>query len=126
MTNAEYYKDEIWKIACKGDSIAKSNGKICACKNTECLYCDFHNPERSCVKTIKEWCDEKYIQTDWSKVEIDTPIYVKNHSDTKWHKRYFAKYYNGKVYAFISGKTSWTAEENDIYSWNYAKLAYEK
>ena len=125
MTNAEYYKDEIWKIACKGDKIAKSNDKIYACHKINCFYCDF-NISGGCGKAIEEWCNKEFIETDWSKVEVDTPIYVKDNSSKNWNKRYFAKYYNGNVYAFKDGKTSWTSIENDICCWKYAKLAYEK
>ena len=64
-----------------------------------------------------------YSEVDWSKVKVDTPILVRNYG-IKWSKRYFAKFVDGKVYAWCGGATSWTADgECDMTSWNYAKLA---
>lgn len=64
-------------------------------------------------------CEEPKV--DWSMVEVDTPIFVKNSEDEMWRKRHFAKYKNGSVYAWSNGFTSWT--ENYMASWKYAKLA---
>lgn len=60
---------------------------------------------------------------DWSHVEVDTPILVRYAPKQEWCKRYFAKYEDGKVYAWSNGATSWTAAENDVFDWGYAKLA---
>ena len=63
---------------------------------------------------------EEYL--DWSKVPVDTKILVSDNGDT-WHKRHFAKYENGSVYAFPNGRSSFTTEVSDtIYPWKYAKL----
>lgn len=60
---------------------------------------------------------------DWSKVAVDTPVLVSN-DNKEWIKRYFARYEDGNVYCWISGKTSWTAFcELSIGHWNYTKLA---
>lgn len=60
---------------------------------------------------------------DWSKVAVDTPILVSN-DNKEWVKRYFARYEDGNVYCWLSGKTSWTAIcELSIGHWNYTKLA---
>lgn len=59
---------------------------------------------------------------DWSQVSVDTKILASSDGE-KWHKRYFAKYENGYVYAWKDGMTSWTAK-NSI-SWEHAKLAEE-
>ena len=63
---------------------------------------------------------EKYAETDWSKVEVDTPILVRDTEDDDWHKAHFAKYKDREVRAWIGG-TSWTSKET--YAWKYAKLA---
>ena len=70
---------------------------------------------------LKPYKEEHEI--DWSQVKADTPILVRNNGDRVWHRRYFAKYKNGKVCAWNNGNTSWTG----IYttSWEYAKLAEE-
>ena len=63
-------------------------------------------------------------EVDWSKVEVDTPILVSNYSEAAWVRRYFAKYEDEKIYVWGSGATSWSAEgEDDIFNWEYAKLA---
>lgn len=60
---------------------------------------------------------------DWSKVSVDTPVLVSN-DNKEWVKRYFARYEDGNVYCWLSGKTSWTAIcELSIGHWNYTKLA---
>ena len=63
-------------------------------------------------------------EVDWSKVEVDTPILVKNSEDEEWRKRHFAKYKNGNVYAWSDGLTSWTAYDKMV--WKYAKLAEDE
>lgn len=61
---------------------------------------------------------------DWSKVAVDTPIYVRAYKGNTWEKRHFAFFKDGKVYAWLSGVTSWTAENtNYVFSWKDAKLA---
>ena len=92
-------------------------------RNKHGVYCDDlikRHPEEA-EETIMAW--EKPI--DWSKVEVDTKILVGDF-ESVWHKRYFAKFKNGKVYAWKNGKTSFTAvSDNDIVAWNFAKLAEE-
>lgn len=69
------------------------------------------------------WLMEEYEEhgVDWSKVEVDTPILVRDGEDCKWIRRHFAKYEDGDVYAWSSGCTSWS--ETGTRFWKYAKLA---
>lgn len=61
---------------------------------------------------------------DWSKVPVDTPILVSDEKHEDWVKRYFAFFENGKVYAWVAGATSWSADNNrDASHWEIAKLA---
>ena len=69
------------------------------------------------------WDRKDYV--DWSKVEVDTKILVRDNPDAKWKKQHFAKYENGKVYAWCGGKTSWTIRENEMCAYIYAKLYQE-
>ena len=65
--------------------------------------------------------DEKKPEIDWSKVKVDTPILVRDNKDNKWLKRYFAKYEDGLVYAWLGENTSYTT--CSAAKWKYAKLA---
>ena len=61
---------------------------------------------------------------DWSKVKVDTPVLVKAYEQADWEKRYFAYFKDGRVYAWLCGTTSWSADnDEDVMSWDCAKLA---
>lgn len=62
---------------------------------------------------------------DWSKIPVDAPILVKDCEEEVWEKRHFAKYENGIVYTWRSGKTSWSTYNGSMTSWKMAKLAEE-
>lgn len=122
MTNKEKYAKEIVDVACSGHCIAKINGKITECGKTNCVECDFYG-NNLCCKNIEEWANSEYVEppVDWSKVAVDTPILVRATEDSEWAPRYFAKYENGRVYAWGNGSTSWSAEGN-MCVWEFAKL----
>ena len=64
---------------------------------------------------------------DWSKVEVDTPIFVRNRIEDMWKCRYFAKYEDGKVYTWCGGRTSWSnVISYEPVNWNYAELAFKE
>ena len=73
---------------------------------------------------MEEYKEPEKPEVEWSKVKVDTPILVRHREDSKWYKRYFAKYENGKIYAWENGRTSWNID-NMAY-WQYAKLAEEE
>ena len=78
-----------------------------------------------CKDAKKTWLESEYQPiVDWSKVKIDTPIYVTAILEDEWTPRYFAEYKDGKVYAWDDGKTSFTTTAR--VSWNYAKLAIKE
>lgn len=63
---------------------------------------------------------------DWSKVEVDTPIFVRNRIEDVWNCRYFAKYEDGKVYTWCDGRTSWSnVIAYEPVNWKYAELAFK-
>ena len=65
--------------------------------------------------------DEKKPEVDWTKVKVDTPILVRDSEDGKWLERYFAKFEDGKVYAWLGENTSY--DTCNAAKWKYAKLA---
>lgn len=127
MTNKEKYYDELMNYALAGIDIAinKSTNKIVACKEIKCSDCKFDvDWDVECDFSRLKWLNEEYIEpkpeTDWSKVEVDTPILVKNIESQAWIVKYFAKYEDGKVWCWSDGKTSYTTKS--VCDWEFAKL----
>lgn len=125
MLNIEKYKDELIGMGVINImNLAKVNNKLTNCVRAGCSECDFSTCK--CGEQTKDWLFSEYKESeiDWSKVEVDTPILVTSSEDAIYLKRYFAKFENGKVYAWKYGATSWTANnEYAVSSWKYAKLA---
>lgn len=124
MTNEEFYKEKIYDAIAESIAVSE-DGKIAICKQITCENCIFRKKQRtvSCITQMAEWLKQEYVeQVDWSKVKVDTPILVKRSKEAEWERRYFAKFEDGKVYAWQVGATSWTADSK-LNPWNYAKLA---
>ena len=137
MTNKEYYKDKIFEIACQGCLVAfnESTNEMVGCDNSlscdNCKFCKFKWSEGGCRKALQEWLEEEYKEppVDWTKVEVDTKILVKDSLSGKWYKRYFAKYEGGVVHTFIDGATSWSVADDvidNVSIWKDAKLWEEE
>ena len=126
MTNKEKYYDKIMDYVMAGTDTAvdKDTGKLMSCAKMACSQCKFDNEGMVCTEERLEWLNEEYIEpepeTDWSKVEVDTPILVRVRKFDPWEVRYFAKYEDGKVWYWDNGRTSYTA--NNVYDWGIAKL----
>ena len=124
MTNKEFYKNALDSILESVVAVNKESQRVVKCEEINCSECLFRNLAGDCEANARDWLKSEHVeQVDWSKVKVDTPILVSK--DTKeWIKRYFAKYENGRVYAWKEGKTSWSAvNEHNVNSWKYAKLA---
>lgn len=117
MKNYEKYADELKKYTyenfCK-DFIIPNVLQSDKCGDMSCDACRM-------LQMIWLFEEHKEPEVDWSKVEVDTPILVRISEDKDWHRRHFAKYENGTIYAWVNGCTSWS--EHDLTSWNFAKLA---
>ena len=128
MTNKEKYGKEILDIACTGDRVAmrKSDNVIVGCRKLECLDCAFNTHGKGyCSDAIEKWANSEYVEppVDWSKVSVDTPILVRDNEGKVWRKRYFAKFENGTVFAWLGGATHWSVDSNNVTDWKFAKLA---
>lgn len=122
MKNYEKYKDEIRRYNdynfCK-DFVIPNILKSDNCRDIHCDACnmfqmiwlleDYEEPE-----------EPKEPEIDWNKVEVDTPVLVKDKENEEWKKRHFAKYEFGCVYVWNNGSTSWSACR--MYDYKYAKL----
>lgn len=98
-------------------------------KNERDLLCPF-SPRVMVACTCFEEKDQlidvaEYLGiVDWSKVPVDTPILVSDFNEKNWEKRHFAFFDNERVYAWVSGTTSWSTDnDKEAMSWKYAKLA---
>ena len=130
MTNKEKYGSELIELAVNKLSLGLSGGKPTLCSKIRCEDCDFNEESTGDCKRgayrFREWLNSEYVEppVDWSKVAVDTPILVKDNEEERWKKRHFAKYEDGKVYAYCNGATSWSARRSDnISDWDMAKLA---
>ena len=118
MKNYEKYADEIREYKgtcfCK-DFIEPNIIKSDDCTNVGCARCKM-------LQML--WLLSEEHETDWNKVEVDTPILVKDSKNGMWMRSHFAKYENGTVYAWSDGCTSGTLYDHTyVTPWNYAKLA---
>lgn len=131
MTNLEKYRCEIESFIFSGNDFGmKDNGEIEKCTLTPCSRCIFQWDDTcNCRDNKLAWLHQEYEEpkepeVDWSKVPVDTPILVSMLGDCEWHRKHFAEFKNGFVYAWNYGCTSWTAERK--VEWNYAKLAEQE
>ena len=116
MKNYEKYAEEIKNY--EGNNFCNNFVIPVIRKGCECLgSCE------QCRMLQTLWLMEDYEEpeVDWSKVKVDTPILVRDDEYEEWLKRHFVKYEGGAVYAWNSGRTSWT--EHRMNTWKYAKLA---
>lgn len=128
MLNIEYYKELLVKLGIINlDKLALIQGQPHICNTSMlCDECLFNNNIDFCSGEALNWLFSEYKEpeVDWSKVKVDTQILVRDYEDKEWVNRYFAKFVDGKVYAWVSGATSWTVDdEYDVTFWKYAKLA---
>ena len=101
---------------------AKYNGKVFAWSDgrTSWNETDVRAWDYAKLAETEEECKEPEV--DWSKVEVDTPILVRDYESQEWEARHFAKYEDGVIYTWDGGSTSWTSKGN-VTEWKYAKLA---
>ncbi len=55
---------------------------------------------------------DECFETPLPDLPVDTPILVRLKFETKWKKRHFKEWYNGRPVVFCKGKTSWSSEDN--------------
>lgn len=125
MTNKEKYAKDLYDIFLNSFGVNEENKPFrCTFRCDGKCYgriCQFYNTGIACETLAKQWLDEEY-KTDWSKVPVDTPILVKDELAPKWIHRHFAKYENGKVFAWANGSTSWSARDSVCVDWECARL----
>lgn len=130
MTNREKYAEQILDIATSGSCIAvDKKGEMYRCEKLACRECIFVKnkvSDRTCNEKTKDWSEQEYVEppVDWSKVPVDTKIYVRDFGGEHWLPRYFARFEDGKILTWREGATSFSARDIDSVSkWNQGKLA---
>lgn len=93
----------------------------CKDKNEcDCDKIELNKPDKA-LEIVMEY----EPKVDWSKVEVDTKVLVRNSEFGSWCKRYFAKYEDGKIYTYPDGLSSFTYDkciDGCLVNWDYAKL----
>lgn len=124
MKNYEKYKDEIIE--------ARKQNTLYEFMNNHADEINYNELQGRdvLVAYFLTWLMEEYKEpeVDWSKVAVDTPVYVSSSPDTGWKRRHFAFYKNGRVCCYKDGKSSFTnnyIEPFDYTEWEYAILAKE-
>ena len=123
MLNKEKYAKEILDIVCQdGVNPAVIDNIPVKCLDTECHRCQFY--DTYCVGAFVKWANSEYKEReiDWSKVPVDTPIYVWDNNDNRTYKRHFAGYnkVNNMIIAFDDKGTSWSSATTT--KWDNAKI----
>ena len=111
-------ENEEWK---KRHFAKYKNGNVYAWNDGRTSWTAYDKKVWEYAKLAENEKECKESKVDWSKVEVDTPILVRDIEDGKWLERYFAKFEDGKVYAWLGENTSYTA--SSVAKWKYAKLA---
>ena len=126
MLNKEKYAKEILDIVCQdGTKPAVIDNIPIRCTDvSDCHDCKFY-ASNNCNDAFLEWVNSEYKEPeiDWSKVPVDTPIYVWDDNDNRTYKRHFAGYdkVNNMIIAFDNGGTSWSSGATTI-RWIHAKI----
>ena len=123
MLNKEKYAKEILDILCQdGVNPAVIDNIPVKCLGTECHSCQFY--DTYCVGAFVKWANSEYKEReiDWSKVPVDTPIYVWSNNDNRTYKRHFVEYdkINNMIIAFDDGGASWSSVTTT--KWDNAKI----
>lgn len=67
--------------------------------------------------------EEELGIVDWSKVNVDVPVLVRDFENQDWKKRHFAFFDDELIYTWDGGATSWSVKNKNAIPWKYAKLA---
>lgn len=120
MKNREKYAEEIKNY--KGNEFCCDFVIPVILKKKEC---GIFSTCSQCYLVQQLWLDEEYKEpeVDWSRVPVDTLIRVKENKIDEWVLRYFAKYKDGKIYAWDYGCTSKTTDCVAI--WRYGEIVTE-
>lgn len=59
MTNKEYYKEQIFEIACDDQRVAVTGNGVIGCDTIQCYQCKLYNTGDVCREAFHKWLDEE-------------------------------------------------------------------
>ena len=60
---------------------------------------------------------------DWSKVEVDTPVWVRESNNDSWQPRHFHSFIDGMYACITNGYSIHTTQDKNVtFSWKYCSL----
>lgn len=128
MTNREKYAEQIIDMAANDIKITvDKEGRLSDCFAINCHDCAWSSCN-NCRKKNREWLEQEYVEppVDWSKVPVDTKVFVRDSDSESWYPRYFARFKNGGIFTWTNGTTSFSAKGfDDVTLWRQGKLAEE-
>lgn len=95
MTNKGHFKEEIFEIACEGDTVAvdKETNKPRKCSETSCVLCAlFNKTDLKCVNALAGWLEEEHKEPD--PFEEGELVEVSDDRES-WYLEYFVKFTEG-------------------------------
>lgn len=126
MKNREKYAEQIINMAANDIKITvDKEGRLSDCFSINCHDCAWRSCN-NCRKKFREWLEQEYVEhvVDWSKVPVDTKVYVRDSDSDPWKPRYFAKFKNEGIFTWTNGATSFSAKGfDDVTWWRQGKLA---
>ena len=129
MIYKEKYKDKLFDWFCKERYMpAIVNGEYKECSSTKCSECELFDLNLDCTTVFNNLLNSKVKEIDWTKVPVDTPVYVRDENDHPWRKRHFKKFdAHNNEYPYRSyddGRTSWSSDSSEqVCGWKQCKLA---
>lgn len=138
MKNREYYKNEIYEVACRRDRFAvnKVTRKVDGCLNllcSDCLFCPSSDKYGSCTRRALDWLEQEYVEPILDDTEKQ---YLENFiRPFKDRVRSIAKRQCLDIYAYIQLRieTPYFSSENEIINLPlfvrnkmYQHMTYEK
>lgn len=118
VTMKEYMKKKKEML----DDLGRTGNECSSIRCSECLLKSCEGIEMINPDKALEIVMEYEPKVDWSKVEVDTKVLVRDSKEANWKHRYFSKYEDGIIYAWNDGRTSFTSDYSEMTEWEYAKL----
>lgn len=122
MTNKEFFKEQIWELACDDERIAvdRRTNKPCRCAEMKCEDCALECHEISHCEALNKWGNAEHVEPYSFKKDELVEVSL---DGTDWYIRHFSHIdengFNGRFLVFNYGRNSETEERTS--SWRYCR-----